>query len=72
MGSPASGQDEPNPVLSLAIRERKLDEAILLARDYPFCSRRSSRGYESFISQIIFRDSKKIFCDFSVGIELEN
>ena len=34
-----AGQDEPNPVLSLAIREGKLDEAILPARDYPFCSR---------------------------------
>ena len=27
---------------------------------------------ESFLSQNISRDSKKIFCDFSVGMELEN
>ena len=30
------------------------------------------RVHESFLSQNIFRDSKKIFCDFSVGMELEN
>ena len=34
-----AGQGEPNPVLLLAIREGKLDEAILPARDYPFFSR---------------------------------
>ena len=28
--------------------------------------------HQSFLSQNIFRDSKKIFCDFSVGMELEN
>ena len=33
---------------------------------------RSKRVHESFLSQNIFRDNKKIFCDFSVGIELEN
>ena len=53
------------------------DGAILPARDCPFCSRdnispKSKRVHESFLSQNIFRDSKKIFCDFSVGMELEN
>ena len=53
------------------------DGAILPARECPFClrnniSRKSKRVYESFLSQNIFRDSKKIFCDFSVGMELEN
>ena len=28
--------------------------------------------HESFLSRNIFRDRKKIFCDFSVGMELEN
>ena len=28
--------------------------------------------HESFRSQNIFHDSKRIFCDFSVGLELEN
>ena len=28
--------------------------------------------HESFISQNFFYDSKKIFCDFSVEMELEN
>ena len=53
------------------------DGAILLARDCPFCSRnnilpKSERVHESFLSQTIFRDTKKTFCDFSVGMELEN
>ena len=47
------------------------------ARDFPFCSRnsispKSKRVYESVLSQNIFREGKKIFCDFSVGMELEN
>ena len=53
------------------------DGATLPARDYPFCScnnnlPKSKRVYESSLSQNIFRGSKKIFCDFSVGMELEN
>ena len=53
------------------------DGVILPARDCPFCScnnisPKSKRVHESFLSQNIFRDSKKIFCDFSVGMELEN
>ena len=35
-------------------------------------SPKSKRVPESFLSQNIFRDSKKIFCDFSVRMELEN
>ena len=51
------------------------DGAIQPARDYPFCSRnkislKSKRVHESFLSQNIFCDSKNIFCDFSVGMEL--
>ena len=61
MGSSASGQDG----------------AILPARDCRFCSGNNispkfRRVHESFLSQNIFRDSKKIFCDFFVGMELEN
>ena len=53
------------------------DGMILLARDCPFCSRdnispKSKRVHDSFLSQNIFRYSKNIFCDFSVGMELEN
>ena len=28
--------------------------------------------HESFLTQNIFDDSKRIFCDFSVGMELKN
>ena len=53
------------------------DKAGLAAWDCPFCSRnkislKSKRAHESFLSQNIFRDSKNIFCDFSVEMELEN
>ena len=53
------------------------DGAILPARDCPFCSLnnilpKSKQVHKSFRSQNIFRDSKKILCDFSVGLELEN
>ena len=46
-------------------------------RDCSFCSRnkispKSKRVHESFLLQNIFRGSKKIFCDFSVGVELKN
>ena len=33
---------------------------------------RSKQVHDSFLSQTIFCDSKKIFCDFSVRLELEN
>ena len=53
------------------------DGAKLPARDCPFCSRnnispKSRWVHENFLSQNIFRDSKKIFCDFSVRMELKN
>ena len=53
------------------------DGAILPPRDCPFCFRNnippnSKRVHESFPSQNVFRYSKKIFCDFSDGMELEN
>ena len=52
------------------------DGPILPARDCPFCSRnkisKSKRVHESFLLQNIFRGSKKIFCNFSVRMELEN
>ena len=53
------------------------DGAIKPTWDCPFCSRnkispKSKQVHESFLSQIVFHDSKKIFCDFSVGMELEN
>ena len=57
--------------------QRGQDGAILPSRDCPFSSRnkispKSERVQESFFSQNIFRDSKKIFCDFSVGLKLKN
>ena len=53
------------------------DGAMLPARHWPFCSRnkispKSKRVRKSFLSQKNFREGKKIFCDFSVGRELEN
>ena len=45
--------------------------------EFPFCScnnipPKSKWVHESFLLQNIFPDSEKIFCAFSVGIELEN
>ena len=53
------------------------DGVILPAQDCPFCSRNnfspSPSGYTKvYLSQNIIRDSKKIFCDFSVGMEFKN
>ena len=50
---------------------------ILPAWECPFCSHNKispkyKRVHESFLLQNIFHDSKKIFCDFSFGMELEN
>lgn len=50
---------------------------ILPIRDCPFCSRnnispKSTQEHESFLSQNIFHENKKIFCDFPVRTELEN
>ena len=35
-------------------------------------SPKSKRGQENFLWKNIFHDSKMIFCDFSVGTDLEN
>ena len=61
----------------LRIRERaRYDGAIPLAKWPPFCSRnnisrKSKKVNESFLLQNIFRDSKNIFYDFFVEMELE-
>ena len=70
MASSASRQDEPNRTLWLATRAGKMERycPLGIAR---LVTAISKRVYESFLSQNIFRDSKKIFCDFSVGMELE-
>ena len=75
MASSASGQDEPNS--ALIGYPSGQDGAILPVRDCPFCSRnnispKSNRVHETFLSQNIFRDSKKNSLDFSLGMELEN
>ena len=68
MSSSASGQDEPNCGYPSG-----QDGAMQPVRDNPFCSRNNispkyKRLHESFLSQNIYRDSKKIFCDFSTGM----
>ena len=50
---------------------------ILPAWDCPFCSHnnislKSKQMHESFLSPSISHDGKKIFCDFSIRMELEN
>ena len=59
MASSARGRDEPSLGLWWATRAGKLGR---------YCSLEITR----FPSQNIFLDIKKIFSDFSVGIELEN
>ena len=61
----------------MACSASRQDGTMLPAWDCLFCSRntillKSKRVHEIFLSQNIFRDSTKILCDFSVGIELEN
>ena len=53
------------------------DGPILPTRDCLFFSRNKispkfKQVHEKLLLQNIFRGSKKIFCDFSVGMELEN
>ena len=53
------------------------DGVILLTHDCPICSRnnilpKSKQLYESYLSQNIFRNSKKIVCHFSLGMEIKN
>ena len=76
MASSARGQEETKTRAVIGYSSGQ-DGAILPARDCPLYSRnnispKSKRVHESFLSQNIFRGSKKIFCDFSVGMELEN
>ena len=61
----------------MASSESGQDEVILPARDCPFCSHNnilptSKWVHKCVLLQNIFCDGKKIFCDFSVGMELEN
>ena len=71
MACSASGRDEPNHILWLATQADKMASA----QDCPFCSRNilHKRLHKSFYFYEIFSETvKKIFCDFSVGMELGN
>ena len=77
MASSVSGQGEPNPALRLATRACKIDRYRLLhlPRFVPgieFHRTPKAPKLESFSLENIFRVSKTIFCDFSVGMKLEN
>ena len=76
MASSASGQYAANSVFCLATRAGKMERYCPpeIARFVPASkiSPKFKRVHESFLSQNIFRDRKNIFCDFSVGMELEN
>ena len=77
MASSASGQDELNPALCLAIYPSGQDEGYCplgIARFIPAITfHRSPSGCTKvFFLKIFFVTVKKIFCDFSVGMELEN
>ena len=76
MTSFVSGQDEPNPTLWLATRADKIERYCLLriAHFVPGIKfhRSPSRCTKVFFPKYILQDRKKIFCDFSAGIELEN
>ena len=76
MASSVSGQDETKSLAVIGYPSGQ-NGVILPARDCPFCSRnnispKSKRVHENFLLQNIFIDSKKIFCDFCVGMEREN
>ena len=69
MACSASGRDEPNLILRLATQADKMASA----QDCPICSGNIShkRLHKSFYFYEIFSETvKKIFCDFSVGMEL--
>ena len=76
MASSASGQYAANSVFWLATRAGKMERYCPpgIARFVPAnkISPKFKRVHESFLSQNIFRDSKKIFCGLFVGMELEN
>ena len=75
MASSASGQYAANSVFWLATQAGKMERYCSpgIARFVPAnkISLKFKRVHESFLSQNIFRDSKKIFCDLFVGMELE-
>ena len=76
MASSASGQYAANSVFWLATRAGKMERYCPpgIARFVPTnkISPKFKWVHESFVSQNIFRDCKRIFCDFSVEMELEN
>ena len=76
MASSASGQYAANSVFWLATGAGKMERYCPpgIASFVPAnkISPKFKRVHQSFLSQNIFRDSKKIFCDLFVGMELEN
>ena len=76
MASSASGHYAANSVFWLANRTGKMERYSPpgIARFIPANKilPKFKQVHESFISQNIFRDSKKKFCDLYVGMELEN
>ena len=72
-----SKQDEPNPMRNAGNPNAQPGWSDTTCSGLPFLfpqqiSKKSMRVHESFLSQNIFCDSKKIFCDLSVEMELEN
>ena len=76
MASCASGQYAANSVFWLATRAGKMERYCPpgIARFVPAnkISPKFKRVHESFLSQNIFRDNEKVFCDLFVRMELEN
>ena len=76
MASSMSGQYAANYVFWLATRVGKMERYCPpgIAHFIPanIISPKFKWVRESFLSQNIFHDSKKIFCDLFVGMELEN
>ena len=76
MASSPSGQDKPIKSHIVIGNLSGQDGAILSAQDCPFCSHNNilpkSSGSTKFLFRKIFSDSKKIFCDFTIGMEQEN
>ena len=76
MASSTSGQYVANSVFWLATQAGKMEWHYTpgIAHFVPATKilPKFKRVHESFLSQNIFSDSKKIFCDLFVGMELEN
>ena len=68
-----SGQDEPNPTLWLATQGGKMERycPLGIARFAPEITFRTSPSGCAKVA-FIFRNSKKMFYDFPVGMEQEN